>query len=90
MDLRMLMNWHRGGSTILYGAWRAIKEKRALCVLESKVLVPTEWSVRITLWILSQNTMNSLFTVVFSLSQYNFFLISLLYDQIGGQSKLMY
>jgi len=42
VDLWMLMDWYRGGSTISNGAWRVIKEKRASGVLKSKVLVPTK------------------------------------------------
>ena len=47
MDLRMRMDWRRGGSIISYGAWGTIEEEGALGVPESKVSVPAEWSVPI-------------------------------------------
>ena len=47
MDSQIHMDWCRGRSTISNEAWRTIEEKGVSSVLESKVSVSAEWSIRI-------------------------------------------
>jgi hypothetical protein len=41
----MLMDWHRGRSTVSDKAWGTVEENRASSMSENKMSVPTEWSV---------------------------------------------